>query len=147
MNESPAPPEQPWPPTRVWLPAGSAELAAVSPELQNVEGAWWVREDSVRSVSPNADNAAFIYTNTIKLAIEVVKGEKIEGDSADKDPIGIESGRAYNQAIDDAVEALEVLNRANAPTIVLDAVSKKVADQISGQLRWLAAELANDKEK
>jgi hypothetical protein len=37
-------PEQPWPPVRIWLPRGSAELAAVSPELQNVEGAWWVRE-------------------------------------------------------------------------------------------------------
>lgn len=37
--------EQPWPPDRVWLPTGVVMLAAVSPELENVEGAWWVRAD------------------------------------------------------------------------------------------------------
>ncbi len=31
-------------PERVWLPDGVIMLAAVSPELQNVEGSWWMRE-------------------------------------------------------------------------------------------------------
>lgn len=44
-----APPEGEWPPNRVWLPVGVVELAAVSPELENVEGAWWVRENAAPS--------------------------------------------------------------------------------------------------
>ena len=30
---------------RVWLPNSVVQLAAVSPELENVEGTWWVRQD------------------------------------------------------------------------------------------------------
>jgi hypothetical protein len=33
-------------PTRIWLPHGPAQLAAVSPELQNIDGAWRTREDA-----------------------------------------------------------------------------------------------------
>lgn len=36
-----------WPPVRVWLPHGPVHLAAVSPELRNNDGAWWLREDMV----------------------------------------------------------------------------------------------------
>lgn len=47
-NDKEKPPEQEeWPPNRVWLPTGTAELAAVSPELKNVKGDWWARESSV----------------------------------------------------------------------------------------------------
>lgn len=45
---------QPWPPTRVFLPTGVVQLAAVSPELQNGEGAWWIREDAPATPSVEA---------------------------------------------------------------------------------------------
>ena len=44
MKPTPELKANPWPPNRVWLPDGVVMLAAVSPELENVEGAFWIRE-------------------------------------------------------------------------------------------------------
>lgn len=43
-TESPATAEKDWPVNRVFLPEGVIGLAAVSPELENGEGDWWIRE-------------------------------------------------------------------------------------------------------
>lgn len=84
--------EREWPVNRVFLPEGVIGLAAVSPELENTEGAWWVREsftpttdtypvmqgDELREIEiPRASLApagqpASVYEITLRLAIEIV---------------------------------------------------------------------------
>lgn len=54
------------PPERIYLPDSAAMLAHVSPELQEVEGSWWVREsaevtDGARELA--LEIAADLFTN------------------------------------------------------------------------------------
>lgn len=51
-------PEREWPANRVWLPDGVIALAAVSPELENVEGDWWVRESADLARTDDAGRVA-----------------------------------------------------------------------------------------
>jgi hypothetical protein len=126
------------PPLRKWTMCDTSGCV-----LQGLE--FLVEKWNTRAPAPPVpDNSAFIYATTLKLAIETVKGLKVAGASPEESKEGAESDRAYNQALDDAIAALEVLSNANAPTAPpsppIQERARRAAEKTRNAISELAAE-------
>lgn len=89
-------------------------LKACHPDSPNRNCSWSVSKDRESSVEyvradlhqPSRLTASELEITILKNVVDVIENEKVEANNADKSEIGVESDRAYNQALDDAITAI-----------------------------------------